>query len=105
MRGIIISLNYDGTRNRLELNHADILKELQYIVGGYIEQVPGFDSYGGYKCIAFCNEEGKLKGLPLNFMATKRWHESLKDKGLPAVDRLSGNVAVVYGDDEFMVAI
>lgn len=105
MRGVIISLNYDGTRNRLELNHADILKELRWIVDGPIEQVPGFDTYAGYKCIAFCNEEGKIRELPINFMATTMWYVSLKEKELKTSDHLNGNVAVVYGDDEFMGAI
>lgn len=102
MRGVIISLNYDGTRNRLELNHSDVLKELQYIVGGPIEQVPGFDSYADYKCIAFCNEEGKIRDLPINFMATTLWYVALKKNELKTTDYLCGNIAVVYGDDEFM---
>lgn len=36
------------------------LKQLQDAVGGYIEAVPGS---GGR---AYCNEEGLLRGLPLN---------------------------------------
>lgn len=105
MRGVIISLNYDGTRNRLEVNHSDVLKELQYIVGGLIEQVPGFDTYSEYKCIAFCHEEGKIRDLPLNFQATSHWYDSLKKKGLKTSDYLVGNIAVAYGDKEFMEAL
>lgn len=36
------------------------LKEMQEIVGGYIEAV----SYGGYTL--WCNEEGIMEGLPFN---------------------------------------
>ena len=38
------------------------LKEMQDIVGGYIETFPVFDSI-----LCVCNENGKLMGLPLNF--------------------------------------
>ncbi len=41
------------------------LKELQEIVGGYIEIVPTKDGR-----IMVCNEEGKLDGLPRNEQAT-----------------------------------
>lgn len=102
MHGVIITLNYDGTRHRLETNDWNILKEVQYIVGGYIQEIPGFDTYAGYQCVAFCNEEGKIKELPVNFMACKAWYEAMDKKGLKTVDVLCGNVAVVYGDKEFM---
>lgn len=40
------------------------LTELQKFVGGYIELVPGTAKRG--KPQTFCNEEGRLKGLPVN---------------------------------------
>ena len=39
------------------------LHVLQEIVGGYIECFPIFDNV-----VCVCNEEGKLKGLPINFV-------------------------------------
>ena len=39
------------------------LHVFQEIVGGYIECFPIFDNV-----ICVCNEEGKLKGLPINFV-------------------------------------
>ena len=39
------------------------LKELQEFVGGFIELVPGTTT-------AYCNEEGRLKGLPFNSQAS-----------------------------------
>lgn len=41
------------------------LDELQGFVGGYIEAV-----YLPHREVMFCNEEGKLRGLPLNREAT-----------------------------------
>lgn len=38
------------------------LHEMQEIVGGYIECFKVFDNI-----LCVCNEEGKLKGLPINF--------------------------------------
>lgn len=40
---------------------SDSLKNLQNIVGGYIQMVPISD-----KAAVICNEEGKLTGLPIN---------------------------------------
>lgn len=39
------------------------LHEMQEIVGGYIECFKVFDNI-----LCVCNEEGKLKGLPINFI-------------------------------------
>lgn len=105
MRGTIIILNYDGGRIRIELNHANILQELRWAVGGPFEVIPGFDYYNGIECVAFCNEEGKLKGLPLNYNGTKAWRAALKIKEQSTTDNLAGNIAIVYGDKEFMEAI
>jgi Domain of unknown function (DUF3846) len=49
------------------------LTELQTFVGGYIELVKIHGSIAGYEGefdMMFCNEEGKLKGLPINLIAT-----------------------------------
>lgn len=40
----------------------DSLEDLQKAVGGYIEQFSNFDD----DAVIVCNEEGKLRGLPLN---------------------------------------
>lgn len=50
------------------MSYGDIdasLDNLQSIVGGYIEGI------GGPNFFAYCNEEGKLKGLPINPIATE----------------------------------
>jgi hypothetical protein len=95
---------------------------LNKAVGGYIEAVPGFNSIcqdgRAVPCVAFCNEEGKLQGLPFNNSATALWDRALRrivgddgglmypnglsgDEGRPA-DVLVGPVIVLIGDDEFM---
>lgn len=79
------------------------------IGGGLLEMVPGFTSiaYDGeiHRCVAFCDEEGKLeRGRPpmaLNVEATRQWLARLPPD-LKTRDYLVGQVAVVFGDDEFM---
>jgi hypothetical protein len=94
------------------------------IGGGFLELVPGFHSieHDGelHRCMAFVDEEGKLdyrtsgvkKNGPdqTNNFASVLWDKALRRKGHPgligpdgrAVDWLVGQIAVVYGDDEFM---
>ena len=82
---------------------------LRQVVGGEIEDVPGFDSisYEGvvHRCVAFCNDRGKDHGLPLNAWATAPWHSALRrhgyERGLrredgTVADRLIGNVVVAF---------
>lgn len=61
------------------------LKNLQRIVGGPIECVP-LDGHA----VIICNEEGKLRGLPRNFLMGK----------VPFIDMIVGEVAVVGVDGE-----
>ena len=55
----------EGTRGELD--------EMQKAVGGYIELVPYFDHFEGEPCEVYCNEEGKIHGLPFNDEATSSW--------------------------------
>lgn len=101
MTGKMIILMTDGTVEKLEpLVRVPTLEVMQQAVGGYIETVPFFNQYEGQDAVAFCNEEGKLEGLPVNATATELWH-----KQYPADDVLVGNVIVLTGDDAFMEAI
>ena len=56
-------LKVDGTIEQMGWNPS--LEELQAAVGGYIEMVR--TNNVGY---LYCNEEGKLLGLPVNMAAT-----------------------------------
>jgi hypothetical protein len=74
------------------------------IVGGYLE-ILNWTEFDGRPCAAFCNEEGKIDGLPVNVMATALWHEFLKRAGYATDDVLVGNIALVTGDKELMEAL
>ena len=82
---------------------------LRKAVGGEIEDVPCFNSisYEGvvHRCVAFCRDQGKDHGLPLNAWATALWHSALRRQGYErglrredgtVADRLVGNVVVVF---------
>lgn len=103
MQGRMVVLRTDGTVEAKDLTQAEgILPDLQEGVGGYIETVPAFDTYCDeeghlHGCVALCNEEGKLKQLPVNERATILWRRQCATS-----DVLVGDVVVLYGDAEFM---
>jgi hypothetical protein len=68
------------------------LDKLQALVGGYIEFVylPG----GGE---IMCNEEGKLKGLPINRVATEMWYKA--DPRAVDADVLCGPIVFLTPED------
>ena len=68
-------------------------------VGGYTETVPYFTTYEGKQCVAFCDEEGKLKGKPLNAAAQTLWEAQWPVR---LADYLVGDVVIVTGDISFM---
>jgi hypothetical protein len=90
------------------------LKLLQEAVGGLIEAVPDFHTIELrgtiLPCVAYCNEEGKLNGLPFNLAATQAWHYALLRKGAGGlldkdgtpIDVLCGPVILIAGDDAFL---
>jgi hypothetical protein len=73
---------------------------LTYGVGGLIEIVPGLTKFGGRPCIAFCNEEGKLYGLPPNHLAHMLWEQNLGR--IITEDQLVGNIVIVVGSPSFL---
>lgn len=94
----------------IELTARAELEWYQGKLGGWIEQVPRFDSIRVgevvQRCVAFCDEEGKLKGLGYNRAATIAWHDAIPE-GLigpsgQIEDILVGPVLVIAGDAEFM---
>ena len=64
-------------------------------------------------CVAFCNEDGKGRGLPINRRATLLWRAAISQHNdIPATmipmlreDFLVGDVAILVGDKEFMEAL
>lgn len=106
MKGQVLTLKVDGTTEVTFFTAPVPLEFLQNAVGGWIELVPDFDVFEGQTgIVAFCNEEGKLKGLPLNVKATEAWAKSVGAPVADLGDALLGDVIIVSGDDEFMTAL
>lgn len=106
MKGKIVTIKTTGEITEVDVSTASILPLLREAVGGHIEQVPFFDTYEydnkTVSCVAFCNEEGKLHLLDMNEIATIYWYRSA---GRSLNDILVGDIAVVFGDDEFMTEL
>lgn len=92
-----------------ELERLEMLKDS--IGGGYIEPVPYFQTIDRdgqrHRCVAFCDEDGKRKQLALNPKATILWDMAMRRAAGCGChpDYLVGQVAVVFGDAEFMAAL
>lgn len=100
MNGTLTIIHAKGMREVTTHTKPLPLDTLQNAVGGFIEVVPHFDSFEGKRCVAFCNEEGKLRNLPLNAEATGLWNWT-KRHG----DFLVGSIAIITGDAEFMESL
>lgn len=75
------------------------LENMQALVGGYIEVVPMFSKIGSMSCLVLCDEEGKLKGKPVNNRATLEWAKccpQLQQNG-QFLDMLVGDIVVLTG--------
>jgi hypothetical protein len=70
------------------------LEELQRVVGGYIEGIGPREMPFGWH--AYCDDEGKLKGLPINQVATAL----ALNLGWPHGDVLCGPVLFLGNDEE-----
>lgn len=82
------------------------LEFLRDAVGGDLELVPFFSTYQDRACIAFCNEHGKLQGLPVNEAANVLWRAYRVPPPFTIDgDYLVGPVVVLIGDFEFMRAL
>jgi hypothetical protein len=80
----------------IEMGHNPSLEAMQKVVGGYIEYVHLHGSlveFSGYTHL-YCNEEGKLMGLPPNIMATAVAF------GGSSHDIIVGDVVLCKGNEE-----
>jgi len=110
MQGFIVTLKVDGSQQVTKLDRATTLDDLQTAIGGgSIEIVPRFNAFrfeGNYlECVAFCDEEGKIKNFPINKYATMKWAILLEREYSEMPDYLAGDIAVVFGDAEFIEAL
>lgn len=69
-------------------NGKPTLEEMQKFVEGYIEPVS--IRYAGRKCRMVCNEEGLIKNLPVNTLATQLYKEQ-------GGEVIVGNVIILVG--------
>jgi hypothetical protein len=108
MIGTAIVIHADGTMEITQLSNAPTLDFLQEAVAGDIAIVPHFSTVGEIvkggvvRCIAYCNEHGEDKKLPVNRIATDLWLVAQHRAGVAIDDVLLGPVVVLTGDDEFL---
>jgi hypothetical protein len=104
MKGKLTVLVPNKRQETVELDVAVKLQLLCDIVGGNIEQVPYWSTYEGEPCVVFCDDEGKVKKLPVNKEATEEWHYARVREGVKRVadKELRGPVVIVTGDKDFM---
>lgn len=95
MKGRTTIYRADGSIEERDWTEMPGLKFLQEAVHGYIEEVPLWPVG-----VAFCNEEGKLNGLPLNRQAQAIWEQNG-----PLRDYLVGDIVQITGDAEFMAEL
>jgi hypothetical protein len=98
----MVILKVDGSVEEHEIEQAPGLAEMQKAVGGSIELVPYFREYEERPCLAFCNEGGKVIGLPHNKHATQLWAAQLRVPYAMMADILVGDILILQGDEAFM---
>ena len=67
------------------------LESLQAHVQGYIEAIPGMVRYKDQLCVAYVNEEGLLRDLPVNHYASRLVRHDY---------RIVGNMVVIVPNPE-----
>lgn len=110
MKGTIVTIKPDGSLKVQEVSGPPTLDLLQRAIGGgYLQVVPGFGTIwfrgANVDCIAFADEEGKLKDQPFNLKATAHWARALQLSLHSLNDNLVGDIAIVMGDREFLEAL
>ena len=98
----MLVINPDGGISMTTLTEAPKYEQLKNAVDGYIETIPYFTKlkYLNRHYVrgrAYCNEEGKLMGLPRNPRAEEFWRASCPT-GDPSHMTLAGSV-VFYAID------
>lgn len=69
------------------------------LADGVTQEVPYFTKYDGRtRGTAYADEEGMLKGKPLNTRAIKAWQESLVSGYDPSRTNLCGDIILYFGD-------
>lgn len=88
-------LKVDGTLEYREVSSEGEYDFLSGVVGGWIQAVPlSYDENLG-DLVLWCNEEGKLNGLPVNVAATALW-----ELFYGRTDVIVGDVVLSGGSDD-----
>jgi hypothetical protein len=74
------------------------LDSLQSLVGGYLEAVYGLDANGNLDVTIYLNEEGKIRQMPINAIATQLWWYHI-DPGMRGRDVLCGPAVILGAPD------
>jgi hypothetical protein len=102
MPGKVVIISVNGLITEQNSEGKVALETLQKLVGGYIERVPHFGSFGGQKCIAFADEDGRMKAKPINEKATELWFEAAGSKKGVSLDYIKnflvGDVVILLGE-------
>jgi hypothetical protein len=96
----MLTIHPSGTYSYQKLTGIPTLDMLKEHITGPLEIVPLLDKLGVSRCIAFCDENGKQKGLEINRAAQALWRLAV---GRPITeDHLVGSIVIVVGDDAFL---
>lgn len=81
--------------------------EIQTLLNGLPDFIPHWDQWINWSGIlvpatVIANEDWQHPVQPMNFVATALWHYIAKAKGVTLVSTITGPVAVITGDAEFM---
>ena len=98
---IVIKANGDIVTTKL--TGQPTLDQLQGGVGGHIEIVPFFNKFMERPCVAFCNEEGKMHGLPFNATAQMFWSQAYGKRIYE--DHLVGDILIIVGSPSFLAQL
>lgn len=101
MKGTFTVIKADGSSATQPVDRAPDYKMIKHgLDGGSLEIVPYFSRYKGERCVAFCDEDGKNKGLPYNRIVTDLWFD-MEPRAI-GVDYLVGPIVIVSGDDDLL---
>jgi hypothetical protein len=109
MNGTMLVIQTNGEIIETQHDRVPDTTVIHEALGGYLELVPYFttiDLHGRvYRCVAFCNEHGKMNNLPDNERANIIWQVAQIRLNLYTDDHLVGPIVVLFGDREFMAEI
>ena len=100
----MLTIKADDTVSSQHLDKIPDLEQLKAgLDGGRLEVVPQFTRFAGKPCVAFCDEEGKLKNLPFNPTAHILWEAAAGHT--IRNDNLVGPIVIIVGAQGFLAGL